>query len=115
MHGQKKRRKRSIQGSVALDGVNLIWQLTSEPQWLAEGLRGMRISVQVADGHNRELIIEYPFPKKRTSGGLLPQIPQRPKFSPKTVEADVRKALAAGWDPASRGKAFVFKVPEIAN
>ena len=114
MHGQKKRRKRSIEGSVALDGVNLTWQLTSEPQWLAEGLRGMRISVQAAGGHNRELILEYPFPKKRNSVGL-PQIPQRPKFSPKTVEADVRKAVTAGWDPASRGKAFIFKVPEIGN
>jgi hypothetical protein len=74
----------------------------------------MRISVHVLGGHNRELILEYPFPKKRNSVGL-PQIPQRPKFSPKTVEVDVRKAVAAGWDPASRGKAFIFKVPEISN
>ena len=114
MHGQKKWGKRSIEGSLTLDGVNLIWQLISEPQWIAEGLIGMRISVQVAGSHNRELILEYPFPKKRNSVGL-PQVPQRPKFSPKTVEADIRKALAAGWEPASRGKVLVFKVPEFSN
>jgi hypothetical protein len=66
------------------------------------------------DGHHRELILEYPFPKKVVSIGI-PQLPQRPKFSVKTIEADVRQAMAAGWEPASRGKTFVFKVPGITS
>src|SRR6266436_9372180 len=111
MVGQKRYGKRSIEGSVTIDGVKLIWQLLSEPQAIAgEGLRGMRISVQVSGGHNRELILEYPFPEKLGAMELA-HFPQRPKFSSKTVEADIRKALAAGWDPASRGKAIIFQVP----
>jgi hypothetical protein len=115
MGGQKRFGKRSIEGSVTINGINLIWQLVSEPQVIAgEGLRGLRISVQAEGGHNRELILEYPFPDKRNSVGLA-QVPQRPKFSPKIVEADIRQALAAGWDPASRGKTLISQVPEFPN
>jgi hypothetical protein len=61
----------------------------------------------VDNEQHRELILEYPFPNKRAGNGS-PQIPQRPKFSVKTIEADVRRAVAFGWDPLSRGKPFVF-------
>jgi hypothetical protein len=63
------------------------------------------------DGRHRELILEYPFPKKAGARGA-PKLPQRPKFSEKTIEADVRVAIAAGWAPASHGKTFVFRLPE---
>jgi hypothetical protein len=110
MHGQKKRRKRTMEGLIAVDGNSLKWRLVSEPQWTSEdGYIGLRISVQTEDAHHRELILEYPFPKKVTGVGL-PQLPQRPKFSVKTIEASVRRAIAAGWDPISRGKRFVFNV-----
>jgi len=45
----------------------------------------------------------------------LPQLPQRPKLSEKTIEAGIRQALAAGWDPESRGKTFVYNVPGNSN
>jgi|GEM_PF-438045 len=111
MHGQKKRRKRSLEGLLTIDGFDFAWQLISEPQWTTSGLKGLCISLQLQDGHHRELILEYPFPKK-TNGIGLPQIPQRPKFSLKTIEANVRQAIAAGWKPQSRGKTFVFLVPQ---
>ena len=118
MHGQKKRRKRSLDGLISIDGVRLSWQLLSEPQWTTEhGLKGLCISVRTEDGRHRELILEYPFPKKPMGG--VPQIPQRPKFSVKTIEADIRQAIVAGWEPESRGKAFIFrcagKVPTPAK
>jgi len=110
MHGQKKRRKRTMEGLIAVDGNSLKWRLVSEPQWTSEdGYIGLRIAVQTEDSHHRELILEYPFPKKVTGVGL-PQLPQRPKFSVKTIEATVRRAIVAGWDPISRGKRFVFQV-----
>jgi hypothetical protein len=115
MHGQKKYGKRSLEGLVTLNGINLIWRLISEPQLIAgRGLRGLCISVREESGHNRELILEYPFPKKRTSVGL-PQVPQRPKLPPKMVEAGIRQALGRGWDPVSCGKPFIFQVPESPN
>ena len=110
MHGQKKRRKRTMEGLLAVDGNKLMWSLLSEPQWSTEGgYIGLRISVQLEDAHHRELILEYPFPKKFTGVGA-PQLPQRPKFSVKTIEANVCEAIAAGWEPISRGKPFTFHV-----
>jgi hypothetical protein len=112
MHGQKKRRKRTMDGSFSVDGNDLKWSLLSEPQWTTEdGYRGLRISVRLDERH-RELILEYPFPDKHTGNGSL-QIPQRPQFSVKTLEADVHRAVAHGWDPLSRGKTLVFLVPDV--
>lgn len=120
--GLKKRRKRSIEADVEIDHFKLHWRLRSEPQWSTEhGYEGMSITVQRTDGEFRELILQYPIPagNRRLVGGKEyvagPFFPQRPKFSPKMVEADIRKAIAAGWEPDSRGKAFVFQVPELAN
>jgi hypothetical protein len=110
MHGQKKRRKRSAEGSITVDGVGLFWFLSSEPQWTSEhGYKGLCISVRAEKGNHRELVLEYPFPKRFTGNGA-PQLPQRPRFSVKTIEADVRQAIAEGWDPISRGKTYVFSV-----
>jgi hypothetical protein len=115
MHGQKKRRKRSMEGLIEVDGINLCWILLSEPQWTTEhGFKGLCISVRTEDQRHRELILEYPFPTKRKPDGL-PQIPQRPKFSVKTIEADVRSAMAKGWEPTSRGKAFVFQLSKSSH
>jgi hypothetical protein len=87
----------------------LNWELINEPQLIAgRGPRGLCISVRAEGGRSRELILEYPFPNKSNSMGLL-QVPQRLKFSPKTIEAGICKAIAAGWDPSSRGRAFVFR------
>jgi hypothetical protein len=109
-HGQKKRRKRSLAGLIPVEGRNLYWKLLSEPQWTTEdGYRGLCISVRTDNTSRRELVIEYPMPTKTTGNGM-PQLPQRPKFSAKSVEDGVRQAIVAGWEPESRGKAFVFKM-----
>ena len=90
MHGQNKRRKRSLEGAIEIDGFNLCWLLLSEPQKSTEhGYKGLCISVQMEGERNRELILEYPFPDKTTGNGA-PQIPQRPKFSVKIVEFQSR-------------------------
>ena len=103
-----KRKKRTIHGAVTIDDVALRWELTSEPQWSnsGDGYKGLCISVEVADEARRELIIEYPYPKGR-DGRPLP-VPQRPTVTPKLVEQAIGDALNAGWDPSSRGKAFVY-------
>jgi hypothetical protein len=70
MHGQKKRRKRSLDGVVVIEGASLLWELLSEPQWTTEdGYKGMRVSVQAEDRRHRELLLEYPMPQKTTSNG----------------------------------------------
>ena len=107
MHGQKKRRKRFLNGTLNIDGAKLAWVLISEPQWTSHGLKGLCVSVRSEDGRHRELILEYAFPKKPTDRVAI--VPQRPAFSEKKIEADIRRAIARGWDPESRGKAVVFR------
>ena len=110
MHGQKKRRKRTAEGVLDVDGTLLQWRLVSEPQWTTEhGAKGICFSVQAQEGSHRELLLEYPFEQP----GRMPMFPQRPAFSAKTLEADVRRAVAAGWEPLSRGKAFLYLILEI--
>jgi len=110
--GLKKRRKRTIEGEATIDGSALRWELVSEPQWSnsGDGYKGLCISVCVKDEVRRELIIEYPYPKD-SNGRPLP-VPQRPKVTPKAVEASICQALNSGWDPSSRGKAFIYYPPE---
>ena len=89
------------------------WVLTSEPQWSnsGDGYKGMCFSVKVLGEARRELIIQYPYPKDR-NGRPLP-VPQRPTVTPKLLEGAIREALADGWDPASRGRAFVFYAANV--
>jgi hypothetical protein len=109
--GLKKRRKRTIEGETSLDNTPLRWELISEPQWSnsGDGYKGLCVSVRVVDEARRELIIEYPYPTG-SDGRPLP-VPQRPALTPKLVEASIRQAMDAGWNPLSRGKAFVFYPP----
>jgi len=114
MHGQKKRRKRTIEGSESLDGVEMTWELVSEPQWSnsGDGYKGLCIAVRAAGSARRELILEYAYPVDK-HGHPLP-VPQRPDVSPKRVAQDIRRAIEAGWDPNSRGRPLVFRVPPPA-
>ena len=98
---------------MVIEDVPFRWVLTSEPQWSnsSDGYRGMCFSVKILGEARRELTIEYPFLKDR-NGCPLP-VPQRPPVTPKLVEGAIREALVEGWDPASRGKAFVFYAANV--
>jgi len=108
MHGQKKRRKRTIEGALTVDDLNLVWELLSEPQYSnsGDGRIGMRIGVRLRGVVTRELIIQYPYPTDRR--GMPKPVPQRPQVSQPMIESSIREALASGWDPQSRGKPFIL-------
>ncbi|MBI3678056.1 MAG: hypothetical protein HY243_15715 [Proteobacteria bacterium] len=111
MRGQKKRQEQSNRHAVTIDGFELYWQRRSEPRYTTDlGHQGLRILVRLAQSTRRELILEYPFGEKKPSG--MAHVPERPKIDPRAVEADIRRAMDAGWNPASRGKPFNFLVPE---
>jgi hypothetical protein len=97
MHGQKKRRKRSISGEFEIDGLHLAWELVSEPQWTTDGPKGLCVLVRLARGAHRDLTIEYPYDRATF-------LPQRPKLTAAIVEAETRAAMAQGWNPESRGR-----------
>jgi hypothetical protein len=91
----------------------LIWCLHREQQVSAEdGWRGVAIHVEVAEGIRRELHLEYPAVKTQNADfsrtGFVKQ-----NISPAKVAAHIRLAMAAGYDPASRGKPFVYEVAEL--
>jgi hypothetical protein len=114
MTGYKKWRKRVIKETVTIDGLELVWELRSEPQFTTEhGHKGLCISVRLATGVRRELILEYPSTEKKQTG--FAHAPEHPRIIPKVVEADIRRAIEAGWRPASRGRPFIFLVPETTH
>ncbi len=103
------RAKRSVEAKVTIDGHELIWTLEREPKWHTDGPRGLAISVKLSEGNHKELLLEYPYPKWKP-GAVRNQ--ERPKIVPATIEAGIRAAMNAGWDPTSRGRVFAFQVAE---
>jgi hypothetical protein len=109
------RAKRSIESTVTIDGVGLVWRLHREQQLSTDdGCKGMGIHVRVAEGVRRELHLEYPLVKTQKNGYTRID-PVRLGISAARVEAHIREAIAAGWDPDSRGKPFVYEVGELPS
>jgi hypothetical protein len=99
--------KRDLVGSVEINGQAFDWELQREPQWCtADGWRGMTVAVRLV-GAQRDAVLEFPMPKRTTNGS--PQR-QRPKINDAIIANGVRAALAAGWEPTSRGKPIVYMV-----
>jgi hypothetical protein len=103
-----KNNKKSRETPITVDGYELCWRIQRQPAWGdRDGYKGLAISVLRTDAVRRELILEYPFLGAKSPSHLA----ERPKLSPKAIEADIRSAIEAGWDPDSRGKLFAFQVP----
>jgi hypothetical protein len=106
------RAKRSIEGAVTIDGFSLIWNLHREQQWFtADGWKGVAIHVRCAAGKRRELFLEFP-PIGSERVGNTKEAPARHPISAAMVEAGIREAMAAGWDPGSRGQPYFHQVAE---
>lgn len=97
---------RNLNGVVEVDGLTYEWALQREPQWCTvDGWRGMVVSVRQA-GEQREALLEFPMPKS----GNGSQHRRRPPINHAIAANGVRAALAAGWEPASRGKPDTYMV-----
>lgn len=98
-------------GTVDIDGVKYDWELLTEPQLSSDdGWKGMTISLRQQD-MTREAVLEFPTPKRLMRG--LPK--GRLQINDTIAARGVRSALAAGWDPASRGKPTTFMVDPDGN
>jgi hypothetical protein len=94
----------------------MIWQLHREQNWSADdNPTGMAIHVQVEGLVRRELYLEYPAVRKQTDGLSAPVQTLRLPISAPRVAKHIREAMAAGWDPESRGKPFVYEVEELPS
>jgi len=108
--------KRAIQSSLTIDGVPLIWRLHREQNWTDDQKAvGLAIHVQVVGLVRRELYLEYPALRKQQNGYATPVLTIRPPIVAAKVADHIREAIAAGWDPESRGKPFVYEVAELPS
>ena len=101
--------KRQLKGRVIVDGDEYDWEIFREPRWSSqEGLLGLTLSITMVD-HPRTLLLEFPntFFKKHIAFH-----DQRPKISAAQIIAGIETAIAGGYRPRSRGKAYAFSLME---
>ncbi len=94
---------------ITLDGV--------EYQWLyrhgwgnlrgGAGYYGVSVSVWLEPERTRELVIDFPFSRF----GM--RTPPRKAMLIEAFTPAIEAALANGWDPESRGRAYRYEVPEV--
>ena len=105
--------RRSLGGTLAVDGGAYRWSVYREPQWCtADGWKGLAIVVEPESDPRQQLFIEYPFPSDWKGYGRLERRHQRPKVSATEIASHIQEAIAEGWNPARRGRPFVFAVPK---
>src|SRR4051794_6893613 len=109
------RPRRSIQSTVKIDGFPMIWHLHREEQRLPDqDWQGISIHVKVEGIVRRELFLEYPTTVVQKEGWMRIE-PPRPPVTATKVEEHIREAMAAGWNPDSRGKPFVYHVADLPS
>jgi hypothetical protein len=98
-------------GTIMVDGAAYDWHLQSEPhQSDDEGWKGMTIGLR-EQGAKREAFVEFPAPKRLLRGLPRGRLP----LDEPTITRAIRAALAAGWDPMSRGRPTTFMVDAEGN
>lgn len=101
--------RQNAEFEIQVDGETYLWRLHRQPGWTSGTERhGMAIAVQHAEG-KREVMLEFPpGPQPRYGAPLL-----KPQRIPQVLLVKaIGSALAAGWDPHSRGKTVTIVVDE---
>ncbi len=93
---------------IEVGGDPYVWRLQRKPRWSSDPAerRGMGIAVRHQEGQ-REAVLEFPPGPEPRLGG--PQL-QASQIAPALVARAIASAIAAGWEPLSRGKTVVFAV-----
>jgi len=95
---------------IEVGGEAYLWRLQRRPQWSSDPSerRGMGIAVRHQEGQ-REAVLEFP-PPPQPKYGAAPLKPAQ--IAPDLVAKAIASALAAGWEPLSRGKTVTYMVDE---
>jgi hypothetical protein len=93
---------------IEVDGEPYLWRLHGQPQWSRDpaSRHGKSIAVRHQDGQ-REAIVEFPLGTAPKYG--MPLLKGQ-DFDPKIVARAIASAIAAGWEPLSRGKTVAIMV-----
>jgi hypothetical protein len=105
--------RRRAEFEIEVAGEVYVWRLHRRPQWSSDvaACRGMALAVRIAGGQ-REAMIEFP-PGSRPRLGA-PQV-QAAQVPVDLVAKAIASALAAGWEPLSRGKTVVIVVDALGG
>jgi hypothetical protein len=99
--------------TIEIDGIEFYWNISHEATWVTSGgvrLLGMTILVQSKEPSKRNLVLQFdPEMRRRKSKAQ----DQRLKISDRGLIECIRQAMAAGWDPESRGKPFTFQAGSV--
>jgi hypothetical protein len=100
--------KQSPEFEIEVGGEPYVWRLQRQPGWSSDdaGWRGMAIAVRHKEGR-REAVLEFPPGPPRRYGA--PQL-QASQISRDLVAKAIASAIAAGWEPMSRGKTVAIVV-----
>jgi hypothetical protein len=93
---------------IEVDGEPYVWRLQRVPRWSSDAAewRGMAIAARHVEGQ-REAVLEFP-PGQQPRYGA-PQL-QASQIDPDLVARAIASAIAAGWEPLSRGKTVTIVV-----
>lgn len=100
--------KRPEEFAIYVDGEPYVWRLQRQPAWSSDtnGWRGKALAVRHQDGQ-REAVLEFPAERQPRYGAPTLHASQIPAD---LVARAIASALAAGWEPLSRGKTVTFEV-----
>jgi len=107
------RPKPGAEFEIVVGGEPYVWRLQRKPHWSSDPAerRGMGIAVRHREGQ-REAVLEFPPGSRQRIGG--PQL-KAAQIAPELVGKAIASALAAGWEPLSRGKTITFSVNEAGD
>jgi hypothetical protein len=96
------RTKQIPEFEIKVEGEVYLWRLQRQPQRSSDTAdwRGMAIAVRHSEGQ-REAVLEFPPGPQHRFGA--PQV-QAAHIAPDLVAKAIASAIAAGWEPLSRGK-----------
>ena len=107
------RTKQGPEFEIEVGGEPYVWRLQRQPGWSSDAAawRGKAIAVRHKAGR-REAVLEFPPGAPRRYGAPLLQASQ---IAPGLVAKAIASAIAAGWEPLSRGKTVAIDVDETGG
>ncbi len=102
------RTKQSPEFEIDVGGEPYVWRLHRQPGWSSDAMErhGKAIAVRHREGQ-REAVLEFP-PEPQPRFGAPQLKPSR--IAPELVARAIASAIAAGWEPLSRGKTVTIVV-----
>jgi len=93
---------------IEVGGEPYVWRIQRQPHWSGDvsEWRGKAIAVRHREGQ-REAVVEFP-PGVQPRFGA-PQL-KASQIAPELVAKAIESAIAAGWEPLSRGKTVAIVV-----